>query len=177
MKCSAMSRQPNTSLIKDEQRVASLTSEIRADLETLYASLEAEIAEANPRCEASGRCCRFKEYGHTLFLSQVEAELLLEPGLPDGAEVSDECCPYQVNRLCTARERRPLGCRIYFCDPGFQERQSELSERYLGKLKRLHEVWKRDWSYRPLRAFLDESVGNSSQETQTNPLRVIRDLP
>lgn len=167
----------NDSLSKDELPLATITSEIRADLETLYASLEAEIAAANPRCEASGRCCRFKEYGHTLFLSQVEASLLLEPGLPEDAEVSDECCPYQVNRLCTARERRPLGCRIYFCDPAFQERQSELSERYLGKLKRLHEVWKRTWSYRPLRAFLDESVENSSQESKTNPLRVIRDLP
>jgi superfamily I DNA/RNA helicase len=29
---------------------------------------------AGPVCVASGRCCRFKEYGHTLFLSNLEAE-------------------------------------------------------------------------------------------------------
>ena len=157
-----------------------MTSEpqaVRKDLESLYAELDREVSAANPLCVASGRCCRFKEYGHTLFLSRVEAELLLEPGLPEGAVISDETCPYQVERLCTARERRPLGCRIYFCDPGFQERQSELSEEYIGRLKILHDGWEREWSYRPLRAFLDEFVGNSSHQIPANPLTVLRDLP
>ena len=31
------------------------------------------VAGLAPLCELSGRCCRFREYGHTLFLSAAEA--------------------------------------------------------------------------------------------------------
>ena len=31
-------------------------------------------------------------------------------------------CPWQDSRgHCTAREARPLGCRVYYCDPAFEE--------------------------------------------------------
>ncbi len=119
----------------------------------LYHDLDAEIAAANPRCAVSGRCCRFGEYGHTLFLSELEAEALLEPGLPAGA-VSPDLCPFQIQGLCTARDRRPLGCRVYFCDPAYAERQVEISERFIGRLKRLHDTLARPWNYRPLHHFL-----------------------
>ena len=56
---------------------------LREGLLAIYDDLAAEIALAAPVCELSGRCCRFKEYGHTLFISRPEAELLLEAeGLP-----------------------------------------------------------------------------------------------
>jgi hypothetical protein len=72
-------------------------------LPTLYAALDAEIAAAAPVCELSGRCCRFLEYGHTLFLSQPEAALLRETPFPPGAVIDEASCPYQVGGLCTAR--------------------------------------------------------------------------
>lgn len=126
----------------------------RSSLLNLYQDLDAEIQAASPRCDASGRCCRFTEYGHTLFLSELEAELLLEPGIPPGKSVDRHTCPYQRNNLCMARDRRPLGCRVYFCDPRFADRQVELSEAYLGRLKRMHDEWGRPWRYRPLHDFL-----------------------
>ena len=43
----------------------------------LYAEVDREVAAAGPVCVASGRCCRFKEYGHVLYLSNLEAEVLL----------------------------------------------------------------------------------------------------
>src|SRR5579864_541517 len=100
-----------------------------------------EVAAAGPVCVASGRCCRFKEYGHVLFLSNLEANVLLD-GLavedrcqPGPEHLSGEFCPYQKENLCTAREPRPLGCRIYYCDPNYQQTANALTEKYLRRLK------------------------------------------
>lgn len=123
----------------------------------LYQELDAEVAAAGPRCEASGRCCRFTEYGHTLFLSETEAEILFEPGIPTDRPINRDTCPYQVEGLCTARERRPLGCRIYFCDPAYAQKQEILSEEYIRRLKELHSEWNRPWRYAPLFAFALEA--------------------
>src|SRR5262249_3331512 len=41
----------------------------RADLRALYQALDAEVSRLGPVCRLSGRCCRFQEYGHTLFVS------------------------------------------------------------------------------------------------------------
>lgn len=136
-----------------------LNDDAVADLDAVYADLDREVAAASPVCRASGRCCRFREYGHTLFLSRLEAERLLAAGLPAGADVGREGCPYQAQGLCTARERRPLGCRVYFCDPSFADRMAELSERYVGRLKSLHERYGLAWDYRPLHGFLEEETG------------------
>ena len=38
------------------------------------------MAQLGPVCQLSGRCCRFKEYGHTLFVSTAEVRLLLASG-------------------------------------------------------------------------------------------------
>jgi hypothetical protein len=130
---------------------------LRSELVVLYERLGGEIATANPVCELSGRCCRFHEYGHTLFISRVEAELLLSEGLPAGAVVDEASCPFQVQGLCTARERRPLGCRIYFCDPNYAGVGEQFSEQYLSELKRLHEATATPWEYRPLHHFLREA--------------------
>jgi Fe-S-cluster containining protein len=129
---------------------------LRTALLALYDDLAGDIARAAPVCELSGRCCRFKEYGHTLFISRPEAELLLENGLPPGAVVNDEGCPFQIGGLCTARDRRPLGCRVYFCDPNYAGRGEQLSEDYIRRLKNLHEATETDWEYRPLHFFLAE---------------------
>lgn len=131
----------------------------KQELPALYEELAREIAAAAPVCELSGRCCRFREYGHTLFVSRAEAELLLENGLPAGAVIDDASCPFQIGGLCTARERRPLGCRIYYCDPRYTNTGTELSEKYISRLKRLHETAGRDWEYRPLVHFLTEAAG------------------
>lgn len=134
------------------------SASLRASLVNLYAELGEEIAAAAPICELSGRCCRFKEYGHTLFISRPEAELLLEEGLPVDAVIDEASCPFQIGGLCTARERRPLGCRIYFCDPAYAGRGEALSEKYIAQLKRTHAATQTDWEYRPLHHFLREAA-------------------
>lgn len=130
---------------------------LRGALLDLYAELAGDIAAAAPVCELSGRCCRFQEYGHTLFICRPEAELLLEEGLPAGSVVDEAFCPFQIGGLCTARERRPLGCRIYFCDPAYAGRGEALSEQYIAQLKRMHRETETPWEYRPLHGFLREA--------------------
>ena len=126
---------------------------LRADLQALYADLDARIAAANPRCDASGRCCRFAEWGHALFLSAPEAEFLFSEPFSPGGAVSAARCPYQVGGRCEARERRPTGCRVYFCDPAWQEKMTEVMEDAVRALHALHERHGRAWDYRPLHRF------------------------
>jgi hypothetical protein len=121
----------------------------------LYAEADREVAAAGPVCVASGRCCRFKEFGHTLFLSSLEAEVLLSAAPAYEKPAPEAFCPFQVGNLCSAREPRPLGCRVYFCDPAYQQRSHEITEKYLRRLKDLAEEHGVPWRYAPLHHFLN----------------------
>ena len=134
-----------------------MTPELRAHVLAVYAEADAAVAAAGPRCDASGRCCRFKEYGHTLFVSHLEADVLLAAAPPYSKPVSPDGCPFQVDNLCTARDPRPLGCRVYFCDPTYQETGSAISETYLRRLKALADEHGTGWRYAPLHTFLNEA--------------------
>lgn len=122
----------------------------------MYEEVDREVARAKPVCVASGKCCRFKEYGHTLFLSRLEADVLLEAAPPYEKPVTADFCPFQKGNLCTAREPRPLGCRVYFCDPAYQETGNQITEKYLKRLKALAEEGETEWRYAPLHVFLNE---------------------
>ena len=124
----------------------------RAELKALYAELDAEVAAAGPRCELSGRCCRFAEYDHTLFVAAVEAALLLEEAPPPVRPLDDGAtCPWQdAAGRCTARAARPSGCRVFFCDPAYRDLMPELAERHLDRLKALVQRHGLPWNYAPL---------------------------
>ena len=105
-----------------------MSPELRSEVLAIYAAADAAVATAGPRCDASGRCCRFAEYGHTLFISNLEAEVLLDAAPPYAKPVSGDFCPFQVENLCSAREPRPLGCRIYFCDPAYGDKGNAITQ-------------------------------------------------
>lgn len=130
---------------------------LRRRVRELYRDVDAAVAAAGPICEASGRCCRFKEYGHVLFLSNLEAAVLLAEAPPYERPVSPDFCPFQKDRLCTAREPRPLGCRIYHCDPSYQETGNQITETFLKKLKALASEHGVEWLYAPLHHFLNSA--------------------
>src|SRR4029450_12360558 len=133
-----------------------MDASIKRQVLELYAEADREVAAAGPVCVASGKCCRFKEYGHTLFISQLEADVLLESAPPfDPEAVTADFCPFQKGNLCTAREPRPLGCRVYYCDPAYQETGQRLSEEYVRRLKQLAEEFGVEWQYAPLHYFLN----------------------
>jgi hypothetical protein len=145
-----------------------MSPELRERIQQVYSEADADVAAAGPKCDASGRCCRFKEYGHTLFVSSLEAEVLLESAPPFERPVSGDFCPFQVDNLCTARDPRPLGCRVYFCDPNYQETGNRITEAYLRQLKSLAEESGIAWRYAPLHHFLNESDGRV-RETVAEP--------
>lgn len=132
-------------------------SELRRAVLRLYQDADREVAAAGPVCVSSGRCCRFAEFGHVLYLSNLEADVLLADAPPyDAGAVVPSSCPFQEGNLCTAREPRPLGCRVYFCDPNYQGRCSEISEAYVARLKALADEHGVPWLYAPLHRFLKE---------------------
>jgi hypothetical protein len=132
-----------------------MSEALRRRVLELYAEVDRAVAAAGPVCVASGRCCRFKEFGHVLFLSNLEAVVLLHDApLYDAGSVTPDFCPFQKGNLCTAREPRPLACRVYYCDPTYQETGNRLSETYLHKLKELADACGAGWRYAPLHYFL-----------------------
>jgi Fe-S-cluster containining protein len=149
---------------------------VRQRVGAVYAQVEAAIAAAQPRCTASGRCCRFSEYGHTLFLSHFEAEILLEAAPEYPRPVTRESCPFQVNGLCTVRSIRPLGCRIYFCDADYQKQMGEIAEQAVAALKQIANEFGTGWQYAPLHDFLNaaptRSTGTAPDSMTTPAARV-----
>ena len=135
---------------------------LRKEIQALYAEADREVAAAGPVCVASGRCCRFKEWGHTLFLSSLEAEVLLADAPTYEQPVSADFCPFQKDKLCTAREPRPLSCRVYFCDPNYQETAHGITEKYVRRLKDLAEAHGVSWQYAPLHHFLNHPEAAAS---------------
>ena len=132
-----------------------MSETVRRKVLELYRDVDREVAVAGPVCVASGRCGRFKEYGHTLFLSNLEADVLLAAAPAYEGPVTPDFCPFQKGNLCTAREPRPLGCRVYYCDPNYQDTGNRLSETYLRRLKELADAHGVAWRYAPLHHFLN----------------------
>ena len=132
-----------------------MSEQLRRRVLELYDEVDQAVAIAGPVCIASGRCCRFKEYGHVLYVSNLEAEVLLASAPSYERPVSKDFCPFQKDNLCTAREPRPLGCRVYYCDPSYQETGQRISEKYLQRLKALANEQGVAWRYAPLHHFLN----------------------
>ncbi len=139
----------------------------------IYDDLGRQVEAIGPRCELSGRCCRFEEYGHTLYLCEAEARVLLAEAPPPVRPLDrGQTCPWQnLSGQCTAREARPLGCRVYFCDPAYEPRSGPITETYLERLRRLTEKQRIEWNYAPLHHHLERAAadGRFSDMLDTNP--------
>lgn len=123
-----------------------------ADLDLLLQELDYEAGDLGARCWLSGDCCDFDAAGHRLFTSEIEARRFARGVDLAGWDPASRMCPAWKDRKCTAREHRPIACRTYFCDPRFTDRVHELTERYVTRLKWLHEKHGLAWDYRD---FLD----------------------
>ncbi len=67
--------------------------------------------------------------------------------ISENAAAANQSCPYQQNGLCTTREGRPLGCRVFFCESADEGWQSELTEWALGRLREMHERFEVPYVY------------------------------
>jgi len=71
--------------------------------------------------------------------------------------------------MCNAREHRPLGCRIFFCDPTAQSWQPGEYEAGLDRLKRLGEELGLDYRYVEWLGALREVAEGLPAVGQANP--------
>jgi Fe-S-cluster containining protein len=112
-------------------------------VENLYRAVQDAIDLRRPICSTSGRCCRFDEFGHRLYVTTIELAAFVHGLAPmrDKAPVMAEIaggCPFQLARLCSVHTIRPFGCRIFFCDETSTQWQRDQYERFHAELKRLH---------------------------------------
>lgn len=168
-------------------REAAARAEVDAELRSLYADLDAAVAARGPRCDQSGRCCKFDTYGHRLYVTALEIawfirsvrssesrvpSLQTERGLrifDSGRGTRDpgqsqDACVYQVDGLCTTHAVRPLGCRVFFCEPGTEEWQHATYERFIDRLRAMHDRLGVEYRYLEWRAGLDEAA--AAQKTE-----------
>ncbi|MHC4946146.1 MAG: hypothetical protein ACYTG7_24305 [Planctomycetota bacterium] len=108
------------------------------ELEELYARLDESISQPVFSCRGDGACCRFETSGLRLFATGLEVAFLIHKlGKPTKA-FEPGCCPYQEGDACMARAGRPLGCRVYFCDPAAETDLHPLYEQYHREIIDLH---------------------------------------
>ncbi|MBI3818528.1 MAG: YkgJ family cysteine cluster protein [Planctomycetes bacterium] len=126
-----------------------------ADLREFYKSADARIGALKPKCELSGNCCNFPEYGHKLYATLLETDFAAEygPAIQAGSakEVDlsplsrahlsqaerDDWCAFYHQKKCHAREARPLACRVFFCDTTTTDALLALHEVLLSELRAL----------------------------------------
>ena len=112
--------------------------EVRVRIRAIYDDFQAELDARKPRCDQSGRCCRFEEFGHRLFVTTAElAAFEVDP--VDGGSWDGTGCPYQIDGLCSVHQSRPFGCRVFFCDPTSTDWQQTMYERFHARIKSLHD--------------------------------------
>jgi hypothetical protein len=132
-----------------------------AELLQLYEKVEADLA-ARPGlfCEKSGRCCRFREAGHDLFLTALEFREMVRGGGPR-AESEKGVCPWLEEGLCGNREGRALACRTYFCSDEAQA--AEVTERWHAEIRRIHDRHRVPYDYGALTRHLNFRGENTSE--------------
>lgn len=182
---------------------------VRAELERVYARLADATLERRPRCDASGRCCRFEEWGHRLYVTGLEAAYTVAglggadrqrtapmdrdaesaasrtvslPQAPDaqgsngggngrvlldgaalGRAVGSGGCPFHIDSLCGVHPIRPLGCRVYYCDPTAQDWQQAQSEAMLADIRAIHDRHGLEYRYGEWRIMLGMFLGDDGQ--------------
>lgn len=108
----------------------------------LHHDLQDAIDARRPRCDLSGRCCRFDDFGHVLMVTTAELAVFIDDlgtNPPTVASAAQPACPFQKGKLCGVHTVRPLGCRIFFCDPTAVDWQRVLYEQLHHRLRSLHD--------------------------------------
>ena len=132
-----------------------LPEEARIRLADIYRRVHEEVASAGPVCRQSGNCCNFPEADHDLYASTIEIAYLVQAHALQ-TDTGKSLCPYWLERKCTAREGRPLGCRVYFCDKDYQRDHSQaIYEKYHREIRELANEFEIEYRYVPLVRMLE----------------------
>jgi hypothetical protein len=143
-------------------REAAVRADVRDAVANVYHALAEQVELRRPVCVTSGRCCRFDEFGHRLFVTTMELGAFLHElgtataacGFAGDATAAVAACPFQREKLCTVHRIRPFGCRVFFCDETSTDWQRRQYEAFHTELKRLHERLRVPYFYVEWRAAL-----------------------
>lgn len=127
-------------------RFPPLPAEARAELEAIYRDVDAEITSTGVRCDSSGVCCDFENVPHLLYASTVEIRYVKELHSVD-FEPGSKLCPFWIDGLCLNRERRPLGCRTYFCDEDYRNVLEAIYEKHYARVREIARRFDFEWAY------------------------------
>ncbi len=138
--------------------------ELLRELEILFGELDRRVAAHQPTCRNRGVCCKFGAFGHKLYVTTLELAYFhanhperfplggadasrRESATTHNTDSQDHTCPFQEDGLCTTREGRPVGCRVFFCESADEGWQGEVTEWALAQLRELHERFGVSYSY------------------------------
>jgi Fe-S-cluster containining protein len=145
-----------------------------SELEQVYQALDDALREMNPKCEASGVCCNFRNGGYILYASELETERVRQAvGEPGPWPLTDEGqCPFlSSDRKCSIHPDRPLGCRTYFCDPAYRPHESEVYEKFNTRISEISARHDLPRNYAPFHgASGHEAVKTQSHGTDRAPV-------
>jgi len=128
---------PNQDLPIEALVEASKNIELMRRMTQLFDDLAEDIAQRPGVCRQRGICCQFDaRHGHCLYVTALEVCFYLAQRAPLPA--NSNFCPHLIDGLCSVRDVRPLGCRVYYCDPAAQDWQGPVTETYLARLRALH---------------------------------------
>lgn len=119
---------------------------LQREVRNLYVALQDAIDLRQPVCRTSGRCCRFEEFDHRLYVTTAELGTFLAE-LNQAGKPNPGGCPFQVTGLCSVHAIRPLGCRIFFCDETAKAWQEEQYGRFHRELQQIHDRWGTPYFY------------------------------
>jgi len=126
--------------------------DIAAAVEKVYAFIEQANASTGANCLGCGNCCKFKDYGHRLYVSTPEL-IYLESQIGELKWAGEMMCPWHTDGRCGIHNSRFAGCRIFFCK-GDCVKQGELSEEVLRRLKAICHQFNIPYEYKELSAAL-----------------------
>jgi Fe-S-cluster containining protein len=134
----------------------------RVELRALYGAVAADLRQRpGLSCALSGRCCRFGEADHRLYLTRLEfAEMVACGGLPRSG---GDACPWLEGGRCANRAGRALACRTYFCSD--EAAAAAVTERWHREIRCLHERHRLPYVYRPLDEHRNSAPSISSEES------------
>lgn len=121
---------------------------LAVQMAAFYDRVDRAVERHGAVCRNRGVCCHFGRYGHKLYVTSVELAYFVL-GHQENWRIprKDTACPYQIEGQCTARNHRPLGCRVFYCDPETQHWQNDEYERHLKDLKAISEACGVDYHY------------------------------
>lgn len=121
-------------------------------IEQLYNWLDSQIAAniSADACSACGDCCKYEQFAHRIYVTTPEIIFLKNKLNTEKLKsAKDGTCPYQIDNKCSIRDYRFAPCRIFFCNAD-QNLQSQLSEKYLIKIKEICEEHNIEYKYQNL---------------------------